>query len=148
MIEVQVFFFFLGAGNDQNARAGSEEGSGEVWSVDMKERGGEGEMGRGATGNQGETGRGQWGGAMGRGGRETGRGRRGRGDREEDDGEGGNRVGEMRRGATGWGRWGGGAMGREGKDGGKHTECLGEMRLQFFLTLFTCATPGTPASIL
>ena len=40
-----------------------------------------------------------------------------------------------------------GAMLREGKEGGKHTECLGGMRLQFFLTLFTRATPGTPASI-
>ena len=27
-----------------------------------------------------------------------------------------------------------------------HMECLGEMRLQSFLTLFTCATSGTPAS--
>ena len=40
-----------------------------------------------------------------------------------------------------------GATGREGKEGGKHTECLCGMRLQFFLTLFTCATPGTPASL-
>ena len=37
-------------------------------------------------------------------------------------------------------------MGREAKDGGKHMECLGEMRLQFFLTLLTRATPGTSAS--
>ena len=36
---------------------------------------------------------------------------------------------------------------REGKDGGKHIECLGGMRLQFFLTLFTRAAPGTPASL-
>ena len=34
------YFFFVGAGNDQNARAGSREGSGEVWTVDMKEGGG------------------------------------------------------------------------------------------------------------
>ena len=30
---------------------------------------------------------------------------------------------------------------------GGHMECLGGIRLQFFLTLFTRATPGTPASI-
>ena len=41
------FGFFLGAGNDQKARAGSREGSGEVWKVDMKEGGGEWETGRG-----------------------------------------------------------------------------------------------------
>ena len=36
-------FFFVGAGNDHNVRAGSREGSGEVWRVwrvDMKEGGG------------------------------------------------------------------------------------------------------------
>ena len=33
-------------------------------------------------------------------------------------------------------------------DNYKHTECLGGMRLQFFLTLFTCAPPGTPASFI
>ena len=38
-----------------------------------------------------------------------------------------------------------GATGREGKEGG--LECLDGMGLQFFLTLFTRATPGTPASI-
>ena len=27
----------------------------------------------------------------------------------------------------------------------REIECLGGMRLQSFLTLFTCATPGTPA---
>ena len=66
------------------------------------------------------------------------------------DGEGGNREGEIGRGMTGRGQWGGEmgrvATGREGKEGGKHIECLGLMRLQFFLTLFTRATPGTPAS--
>ena len=31
---------------------------------------------------------------------------------------------------------------------GGHMECLGGMRLQSFLTLFTRATPGTPASII
>ena len=30
---------------------------------------------------------------------------------------------------------------------GGHMECLGGMRLQSFLTLFTRATPGTPASM-
>ena len=35
-----------------------------------------------------------------------------------------------------------------GGEGGKHIQCLGGMRLQFFLTLFTRATPGTPASLL
>ena len=29
---------------------------------------------------------------------------------------------------------------------GGHMECLGGTRLQIFLTLFTRATPGTPAS--
>ena len=89
--------FFLGAGNDQNARAGGGEGSGEVWRVDMKKGGGEEETGRGTTGK--------------------GRFRDGNGEREEGNGEGGNREGEM---------------GREAKDGGKHIECLGEMRLHFF----------------
>ena len=69
--------------------------------MDKKEGGGEGEMGRGATG------KGRLGGATGRG--ATGRGRWGGGRWG-----GGNRVGEM---------------GREGKEGGKHTECLGGMRL-------------------
>ena len=31
-------------------------------------------------------------------------------------------------------------------DSYKHMECLGGMRIQFFLTLLTRATPGTPAS--
>ena len=30
---------------------------------------------------------------------------------------------------------------------GGHMELLGGMRLQSFLTLFTCATPGTPSSL-
>ena len=30
---------------------------------------------------------------------------------------------------------------------GGHMECLGGTRLQIFLTLFTHATPGTPASL-
>ena len=121
---MQVFFFifFLGAGNDQNARAGSGERSGEVWRVDMKKGGGEGETGRGTMGK--------------------GRLGEGNGEREEGNGEGGNREGEMGMG----GNWVG-EMGREGKDGGKHIECLGGMRLQFFLTLLTRATPGTSASL-
>ena len=32
-------------------------------------------------------------------------------------------------------------------DSYQHMECLGGMRLQVFKTLFTCATPGTPASL-
>ena len=74
------------------------------------------------------------------GGRE--RGGWGGGDREGGNGEGetgreeGNGEGEMGRVATG----------REGKEEGKHIECLGGMRLHFFLTLFTRATLGTPAS--
>ena len=31
---------------------------------------------------------------------------------------------------------------------GGHMECLGGTRLRSFLTLFTRATPGTPASLL
>ena len=60
------------------------------------------------------------------------RGRGGGGDREEGDGEG---VIEE------------GGNGEGGDEGGKHIECLGGMRLQFFLTLFTRATPGTPANL-
>ena len=111
---------------------------------------------------------------MGRG--ATGWGRWGGGQRGGLDGERGNGEGEMERGATGRGRWGGememGEMGRgqgrgrrgswqrggaeEGARGGGishmkclggHMECLGGTRLQIFLTLFTCATPGNPASI-
>ena len=86
----------------------------------------------------------RWGGATGRGRRGGGDGEgetaKGRGRQGGDDGEGGNGEGEMGMGATG-----SGATGRQGKEGGKHIECLGGMRLQFFLTLFTRATPGTPA---
>ena len=59
----------------------------------------------------------------------------------------------------GRGRWGRGQKGgEEGQEEGGfhrkdvmkclggHMECLGGMRLQSFLTLFTRATPGTPAS--
>ena len=70
---MQVFFnFFLGAGNDQKARVGSREGSGEVWRVDMKKGGGEGETGRGRLGGNGEGDEGKEDG-------ETGRGRQGGG---------------------------------------------------------------------
>ena len=31
-----------------------------------------------------------------------------------------------------------GATGREGKEVGKHMECLGGIRLQFFLTVYPC----------
>ena len=118
-------------------------------------------------------------GEMGRG--ATGWGRWGGGQRGGLDGDRGNGEGEMERGATGRGRWGGememGEMGRgrwgggngrgrrgswqrggaeEGARGGGishmkclggHMECLGGTRLQIFLTLFTRATPGTPASL-
>ena len=67
-----------------------------------------------------------------------GRGQRG--------GGGGNEQGKMGKGQQGGGD-GEGPKGREGKDGGKHIECLGGIRLQFFVTLFTRATLGTPASI-
>ena len=83
-------------------------------------------MGRGRQGG------GQWGRKIGRGQWGEGGGQRGGGQQGGGDGEGGNGLGEMR---------------REGKDGGKHIECLGGMRLQFFLTLLTRATPGTSASI-
>ena len=99
---------------------------------------------------------GGWGGGDRRG--TTGKGRlgEGNGEREKGNGEGGNREGK-----TGKGRWRGGQqggrdgegsngvveIGREAKDGGKHIECLGGMRLQFFLTLLTRATPGTSASL-
>ena len=75
-------------------------------------------------------------------------------------GDGGNGKGEMRRGKrkgeTG-GSWqrGGGEQGARGggisqmdmKCLGGHMECLCGTRLQSFLTLFTRATPGTPASL-
>ena len=69
-------------------------------------------------------------------------------------GEEGNREGEMGREAMGRGRragggglMGGGQRGERGKRWGKHMECLGGRRLQFFLTLLTCAPPGNPASV-
>ena len=86
-----------------------------------------------------------------------GRGRQGGGNRE---GAWGNGKGEMGRGATGRGKRGRGQRGGEKKGHkergfqmdmmkclGGHVECLGGMRLQSFLTLFTRATPGTPASL-
>ena len=81
------------------------------------------------------------------------------GDREGDDGEGGNGVGQMRRGQQEGGDREVGRREREKKghkEGGisqmdmkclgGHMECLGGTRLESFLTLFTCATPGTTAS--
>ena len=41
----------------------------------------------------------------------------------------------------------GGGGGSDMKCLGGHMECLGGTRLQIFLTLFTRATPGTPASL-
>ena len=92
----------------------------------------------------------------------VGRGRLG-GDNGEREMARGQRDGGDGKGVTGSRRWGrgqrrggeGGARGGEisqmdydGMPGwGGHMECLGGMRLQFFLTLFTRATPGTPASV-
>ena len=89
-----------------------------------------------------------------------GRGRWRRGQREGGDGEGrwrwGKWEGEMgrgqRRGRRGSWQRGGAEEGARGggishmKCFGGHMECLGGTRLQIFLTLFTRATPGTPAS--
>ena len=64
---------------------------------------------------------------------------------------GGNRKGETMEGAKGRGEEGARGEGISQMDMMKclvgHMECLGGMRLQSFLTLFTRATPGTPASI-
>ena len=96
-----------------------------------------GEMGRGAIG----TGRGwQWGG----------------GQREEEMEKGGNGEGEgemergqQERGGRGRGQREGGEEGARGEGISQMDmmKCLGGMRLQSFLTLFTRATPGTPASL-
>ena len=68
------------------------------------------------------------------------------------DGEGA--TGKVRQGK---GQMGGGEEGARGEEISQmdmmkcldgHMECLGGMRLQSFLTLFTRATPGTPASII
>ena len=60
---------------------------------------------------------------------------------------GGQQGGGDWEGATGRGRWGRGISQMDiMKYLGGHMECLGGMRLQSFLTLFTRATPGTPAS--
>ena len=84
-------------------------------------------------------------------------GEMGRGNLE---GKGGNGKGEMggvnRNGKTVKGQMGGGEEGARGEEIlqmdvmkclGGHMECLGGMKLQSFLTLFTRATPGTPASL-
>ena len=89
-----------------------------------------------------------------------GRGRWRGGQREGGDGEGrwrwGKWEGEMgrgqRRGRRGSWRRGGAEEGARGgaishmKCLGGHMECLGGTKLQIFLTLFTRATAGTPAS--
>ena len=121
---------------------GAGRGSGQVWRVDMKDVGGEGETGKGAMG------RGRLGGATGRGRRGGRDGERGNGRRrwrggngEEDDWEDG--IGEGR-----WGRVNGeGAVGREGERWGQAHRMPGWHEVTIFLTLFTRATPGTPASI-
>ena len=75
-----------------------------------------------------------------------GRGRWRGGQREGGDGEG------ATKGETGKGQRGGAEEGARGggishmKCLGGHMKCLGGTRLQIFLTLFTRATPGTPAS--
>ena len=81
---------------------------------------------------------------------------KGRGNLE---GKGNNGKGETgrgnRKGETVKGQMGGGEEGARGEEIsqmdmmkclGGHMECLGGMGLQSFLTLFTRATPGTPAS--
>ena len=72
------------------------------------------------------------------------------------DGDGGNEKGEMGRGQRRGrrGSWQRGRAEEGGRGGGishmkclgGHMEYLGGTRLQIFLTLFTRATPGTPAS--
>ena len=95
-------------------------------------------MRRGRSSGKGQ----EWGGEM-------GRDRLGGGN-----GEGGNEKGEMGReqqeGGTGKGQRKGGEEGARGKGISQMDmmKCLGGMRLQSFLTLFTRATPGTPASII
>ena len=124
---------------------------------------GRGQRGGGDGGEQreGETGMGKWGGVevlarawSGKGETERVRLGGGNGEGEEGNGEGemgrGNRKGETEKGAKGRGRRRARGEGISQMDMmkclGGHMECLGGMRLQFFLTLFTRATPGTPAS--
>ena len=104
-----------------------------------KEWGGEGEMGRVRL--EEAMGRGRWRGGQWEGGDGEGvlgRRRCGRGLR----GGGGVMVGGEE-GARGWGISQMDMM----KCPGGHMECFGGMRLQGFLTLFTHATPGSPASL-
>ena len=124
------------AGNREGDTGRGRRGVGDQEGDDGEGGNGVGKMERGATG------RGRWGEEMGRG-----------------DGDGGNGKGEMRRGKRKgrWGSWqrGGGEQGARGggisqmdmKCLGGHMECLCGMRLQSFLTLFTRAMPGTPASL-
>ena len=159
MIEVQVnfviYFFSLGASaGDCNDPGDSEQEGGRGMEVGRGRLGGgnrEGETGMGKEGGvevqaragseEGETGRVRQGGGNGEGERAMGRGEMGRG----------NRKGQMGKGAKGRGRRWGKRRGdfTDGYDEmlGGHMECLGGKKLQFFLTLFTHATPGTPASL-
>ena len=108
----------MGMGRGGNGEAETVEGGG-PWGGGKGERGGDLEVG----GGEAEM-------AM-------GRGRRGGGQQGGGDWEG----------ATGRGRWGRGISQMDiMKYLGGHMECLGGMRLQSFLTLFTRAMPGTPAS--
>ena len=63
------------------------------------------------------------------------------------DGEGATKgeTGKLAKGGAEEGARGGGIS--HMKCFGGHMECLGGTRLQIFLTLFTRATPGTPASL-
>ena len=89
---------------------------------------------RGVADVEGATGWVRWGGGQLGGG--DGEGATGRGDREV-----GKREGEKK------GHEEGGISQKDMKCLGGHMECLGGTRLQSFFTLFTRATPGTPASI-
>ena len=83
-------------------------------------------------------------------GREKGRVRLGGCNGEEEGGNGnwemgrGQQEGEMGKGTNGRGEEGARGEGITQMD---MMKCLGGMRLQFFLTLITHATPGTPASL-
>ena len=105
--------------------------AGEAGRVDRKGGGRGGEM---------ATGRGRWGGGNGEGETE-GRGAKGRGRRR------GKRKGDFTDGLMPDRMHGvTEAMAFIDSYKLKHMECLGGMRLQSFLNLFACATPGAPAS--
>ena len=125
---------------------GGGDGDGGNWEGEtvMGQEGGrdrDGEMGRDRSSGKGW----EWGGGDGK--RQFGR----EGRQWEGTDRGGNRKGE-----TVKGQMGGAEEGVRGEEIsqmdmmkclGGHMECLGGMRLQSFLTLFTRATPGTPASL-